>query len=261
MLDLLIRGGMVLDGSGAAGFFGAVGIQGEQVRVFRGDTSQLEAARVLDAAGKVACPGFIDVHAHSGLVILAEPRHEPKVRQGVTTEVIGIDGNSYAPFRTHEDFLRFVELNSGLDGNPPLPGGWSTVAEYLGMFDNRVAVNIVYLVGNSPLRIASVGWDARPATPAELADMRSLLREALEEGAWGLSTGLDYPPGNYADTDELIELSREVARLGGIYHSHVRYRLGDRFLDPFREAIEIGRQASVPAHITHFYQRTPPRGG
>jgi N-acyl-D-amino-acid deacylase len=90
---------------------------------------------------------------------------------------------------------------------------------------------------------------------AEQADMRALLREAMEEGAWGLSTGLDYPPGSYADTAELVGLSQEAARLGGIYHSHVRYRLGDRFLDPFREAIEIGRRLGIPAHITHFYQR------
>src|SRR5205823_12558571 len=118
-----------------------------------------------------------------------------------------------------------------------------------------------YLVGNSVLRIAAVGWDERPSTAAEQADMRALLREAMEEGAWGISTGLDYPPGSYADTDELVELSRAAARLGGIYHSHVRYRLGDRFLDPFREAIEIGRRSGIPAHITHFYQRLYTPGG
>ena len=95
---------------------------GEQVLILRGDLSGVEAARVIDATGQIVCPGFIDMHAHSGLVMLAEPHHEPKVRQGVTTELIGVDGNSYAPFKSHEDFLRFVELNSGLDGNPPLPG-------------------------------------------------------------------------------------------------------------------------------------------
>ncbi len=231
------------------------------MRIFRGDVSELPAARTLDASGKVVCPGFIDVHAHSGLVILAEPLHQPKVRQGVTTEVIGIDGNSYAPFKTHEDFLSFVELNSGLDGNPPLPGRWSSVSEYLAMFDRKVAVNIAYLVGNSPLRIAAVGWDQRAASRQEIETQKSLLREAMEEGAFGLSTGLDYPPGNYADTDELVELSREGARLGGIYHTHVRYRLGDRFLDPFREAIEIGRRSGIPAHITHlFHSATHPAG-
>jgi N-acyl-D-amino-acid deacylase len=256
MFDVLIAGGQVIDGSGNVGFSAAVGIDGETLHVLRGDVSHLEAAHRIDARGKVVCPGFIDFHAHSGLVILAEPHHVPKVHQGVTTEVIGVDGNSYAPFRSEEDRQKFIQLNSGLDGNPPLDGKrWATVAQYLDLFDQHVAVNICYLVGNSPLRIAAVGWDERPATAAEQADMRALLREAMEEGAWGLSTGLDYPPGSYADTDELVGLSTEAARLGGIYHSHVRYRLGDRFLDPFREAIAIGRRAGIPAHITHFYQR------
>jgi N-acyl-D-amino-acid deacylase len=261
MLDLLIKNGLIVDGTGSPGFYAGVGVQGETVFIIRGDLSSTEAARVIDARDHVVSPGFIDVHAHSGLVILSEPLHEPKVRQGVTTELIGIDGNSYAPFKSHEEFLRFVELNSGLDGNPPLPGQWSTVAEYLSMFDNRVAVNICYIIGNSPLRIAAVGWDNRPAQSQELANMKTLLREGMEEGAFGLSTGLDYPPGNYADTAELVELSREANRLGGIYHSHVRYRLGDRFLDPFKECIEIGRRSGIPAHITHFYQRTPSPGG
>jgi N-acyl-D-amino-acid deacylase len=261
MLDVLISGGLIIDGTGSAGYYGAVGVEHESVRLLRGDVSQVEASRTIDATGQVVCPGFIDFHAHSGLVILAEPRHEPKVRQGITTEVIGVDGNSYAPFRNPDDLARFVELNSGLDGNPPLPGRWLTVAEYLAHFDQRVAVNVCYLVGNSPLRITAVGWEERPTTAAEVANMRALLREAMEEGAWGLSTGLDYPPGRYADTLELVHLSQEAARLGGIYHTHVRYWLGDRFLDPFKEAVEIGRQSGVATHITHLFQRIPILGG
>ena len=125
-----------------------------------------------------------------------------------------------------------------------------------------MAVNICYLLGNSPVRVATVGWDDQPASVADIANMRAIVRESMEEGAWGLSTGLDYPPGGYADTAELIELSSEVARLGGIYHTHVRYGLGDRFLDPFREALEIGRRSGVPPHITHFYQSSvTSRGG
>jgi N-acyl-D-amino-acid deacylase len=255
VFDVLIAGGQIIDGSGNVGFRGAVGIDGDSVQILRGDVSNVEANRVVDAGGRVVCPGFIDFHAHSGLVILTEPRHEPKVHQGVTTEIIGVDGNSYAPFRSQEDLAQFIQLNSGLDGNPALTQRWSTVEQYLAHFDRKVAVNICYLVGNSALRIAAVGWQERPATAAEQADMRALLREAMEEGAWGLSTGLDYPPGSYADTDELVGLSEEAARLGGIYHSHVRYRLGDRFLDPFREAIDIGRRSGIAAHITHFYQR------
>ena len=129
------------------------------------------------------------------------------------------------------------------------------------MFDRKVAVNIAYIVGNSPLRIWPVGWDNRPATGEELETMKSLLRESMQEGAVGMSTGLDYPPGNYADTDELVELSSEAARLGGIYHTHMRYGLGDRYLDPIREAIEIGRRSGVPVHITHLFRRMTSPGG
>jgi N-acyl-D-amino-acid deacylase len=261
MLDLLITGGVIIDGSGNPGYRGAVGAEGDTLRIFRGDVSALPAARIIDAADRVVCPGFIDFHAHSGLVILAEPQHEPKVRQGVTTEIIGIDGLSYAPVRSAEELGRLVEMNSGLDGSPPLAGRWSTVAEYLSMFDQRVAVNIVYMVGNSPLRVAALGWDNRPPTSTELANMKALLRESMEEGAWGVSTGLDYPPGSFADTEELTALSTEAMRLGGIYHTHVRYRLGDQFLDPFKEALEIGRRSGIATHITHFYQRIPWGGG
>src|SRR5438477_371202 len=261
MLDLLNRGGLIIDGSGNPGFYGAVAVEDERVRILRGDTAGIEARRVIDATSRVVCPGFIDMHAHSGLVILAEPQHEPKVRQAITTELIGIDGNSYAPFHSHDDFLKFVQINSGLDGNPRLPGRWSTVEQYLDMFTRRVAVNIAYVVGNSPLRIGAVGWADRPATRDEMANQKALLRIAMEEGAWGMSTGLDYPPGSYADTAELTELSREAARLGGIYHTHVRYSLGDKFLDPFREALDIGRGSDIPVHITHFYHRTTSPGG
>jgi N-acyl-D-amino-acid deacylase len=188
-------------------------------------------------------------------MILKEPLHDPKVRQGVTTEVIGVDGNSYAPFGKAEDLTAFVELNSGLDGIPDIAYDWDTVASYLDRLDGA-SVNIAYLVGNSALRIAAVGWDDVPASARAVADQQAMLRESMEAGAYGLSSGLDYPPGSYATTDELAELAREAGTHGGFYHTHVRYPLGDRFLDPFREAIDIGRRGEAPAHITHFYHRT-----
>ena len=227
------------------------------MRIFRGDASALPAARTIDAHGHVVAPGFIDMHSHAGLTILHEPRHEPKVRQGVTTELIGIDGNSHAPFKTREDLHRYIELDSGLNGEPPMPTDWLTVAGQLSMFDNKVAVNICFILGNSPVRIWSVGWDDRPATRAELDDMKSVVREVCEEGSFGLSTGLDYPPGSYADTHELIELSKVVARGGGFYHTHTRALLKQKgLLAPWMEALEIGRAADIAVHFTHYRQRS-----
>jgi N-acyl-D-amino-acid deacylase len=256
--EIRIVGGTIVDGTGGEGRAGTVEIREGRLRL-TDDAGTEPAGRTFDATGKVVAPGFIDLHSHSGLMILAEPRHEPKVRQGITTEVIGVDGNSYAPFATQEDLDAFVQLNSGLDGDPRRTHktkiDWSTVASYLARFDGQVSLNVAYLIGNSPLRIQAVGWEDVPATPAQRARMQSLLREGMEEGAYGLSSGLDYPPGSYATTGELAELTREAGRNGGFYHTHVRYSLGDRFLDPFREAIEIGRLGEAPAHITHFYHR------
>jgi N-acyl-D-amino-acid deacylase len=256
MLDLLITGGLVLDGAGNPGQYLSIGVRDGQIDVLWGDVSDVPAKRTIDATGKVVCPGFIDVHAHSGLVILEQPEHMPKVHQGVTTEVIGIDGNSYAPFNNPLDLDKMIRINAGLDGDPELPGRWGSVTEYLAMFDKKVAVNIAYIVGNSPLRVGAMGWDMKPATRKDMGVQKALLREAMAEGAFGISTGLDYPPGNYADTDELVELSTEAAKLGGFYHTHVRYRLGDGYLDPFKEALEIGRRSGIPIHLTHLERRT-----
>ncbi len=260
MLNLLITGGRVLDGSGAEGFYASIGVDGDRVRLIRGDLSAIKATRVIDATGLIVCPGFVDVHAHSGLVLMSEPQHEAKVRQGVTTEVIGVDGNSYAPFTSPEDLAQFIELNSGLDGRPVSHARWATVAEYLSMFDRKAAVNIAYVIGNSPLRIDTVGWSDRVASTQDVNNMRALLREGLQEGAFGLSTGLDYPPGSYANTEELVKLATEAARYGGVYHTHIRYQLGDRFLDPLREAVEIGRRSGIAVHITHLSQRVSAPG-
>src|SRR5918992_255014 len=188
--DLLIHGGTIVDGTGSPGYHAAVAIEGDRLRIVRGDVADMSAARRIDAAGLIVAPGFIDMHSHSGLMILAEPRHEPKVRQGVTTEVVGVDGNSYAPFERRDDLDAFVELNGGLDGRPPIAYDWDTVETYLGRLDERVSVNIAYLVGNSALRICALGWDDVPATGRDVGRMRALLREGMEEGAFGLSSGL-----------------------------------------------------------------------
>jgi N-acyl-D-amino-acid deacylase len=261
VIETLIHGGRVIDGTGSSSFFGAVAIESGRLAIIRGNVNSVEAQTRIDATGHVVAPGFIDVHSHSGLMLLQNRHHEIKVRQGVTTELIGVDGNSYAPFRESEDLHQFVRMNAGLDGRPPIDYAWNTVAEYLSAFDRKVAINVAFLIGNSAVRICAVGWSDQQATGPQLADMQALLREGLNEGAFGLSSGLDYPPGSYASTDELVTLSQTVADLGGIYHTHVRYQLGDRFLDPFREAIEIGDRSGVPIHLTHLYRRSNAPGG
>jgi N-acyl-D-amino-acid deacylase len=261
-VNLLIEGGSIVDGSGAAARAGDVAVVGDSLRLTKpGMDVEGEVGRRIDAHGKVVAPGFIDIHSHSGLWILAEPLHEPKVRQGVTSEVIGVDGLSYAPLPSRDDLEAMFEMNSGLDGAPDIARDWDSVAAYLERFEGTVAVNIGLLVGNSALRISQLGWNDVPADRGALAGMRALLRQAMSAGALGLSSGLDYPPGAYATTAELTSLTREAARHGGFYHTHVRYQLGDQYLDPFREAIEIGRRGEGPVHITHFYHRqTHPDG-
>ena len=268
-VDLLITGGSIVDGTGAAARSGDLAISDGRIREIRPGEAPPPAARTIDARGRVVAPGFIDLHSHAALMILADPDHGAKTRQGVTTELVGVDGLSYVPATSQADLDAMVEINAGLDGDPrdedgakgtsgrgrPITIDWATVEDVLARYDAGTAVNVAQLVGNTALRIAALGWDDRPTTPAATRDQRARLREAMEQGAFGVSSGLDYPPGAYATTRELADLANEAAKLGGIYHTHVRYALGDRFLDPFREAIEIGRLGDAPAHITHFYHR------
>jgi N-acyl-D-amino-acid deacylase len=261
MLDLLITGGTVIDGTGNPGFRATVAIESNRVRILHGNGELPPAAATIDATGLIVAPGFIDMHSHSALVIFDDPAHLPKLFQGVTTEVIGVDGNSYAPFADREELRRFVTVNAGLEGRPNLPYDWDSFDSYISMFEGASPVNIACLVGSSTLRIGAVGWNDVPADDKSVAVMRSLLREALEDGAFGLSSGLDYPPGSYASTAELAELCKEPARVGALYHTHVRYWLGDKYLDPFREAFEITKPVGCPLHITHLYCRASyPRG-
>jgi N-acyl-D-amino-acid deacylase len=254
MLDLLIRDGLVVDGTGSPGFHAAVAVEGDSVAILRGDVSAVPAARTIDASGLVVCPGFIDLHSHAGLTILGEPHHDPKVRQGVTTELIGIDGISHSPFRSREELERAIWLDSGLNGEPPA-ADWLTTAEHISRYDGTVAINVAIIQGNNPLRVWAVGWEDRPATHAQVLDMQAALRESMEEGAWGVSSGLDYPPGSFASTDELVALAGTSARLGGFYHTHTRSTLrAQGHLAPFEEALEIGRGGGSPVHLTHYRQ-------
>ena len=256
MFDLLIRDARVVDGTGQASPADSeragVAISGDELTLVRGDTSSLEANRVIDAAGRVVCPGFIDMHSHSDLMMLAEPQHEAKVRQGVTTEALGMDGLSYAP-TSPANLEQLLNYLAAVNGRPPPDVRWGSVNEFLDLFHGNAACNVVYLVAHAAIRVEAMGWEDRQPTQAELARMQELARQGMRDGAFGFSTGLTYPPGAYSDTEELVSVCQAIGELGGIYFTHARYSLGDRLLDPFKEALEIGRRSGAPVHISHFH--------
>ncbi len=259
MLDVLIKGGRIIDGTGNNGFEGDVGIQGDQLRILAGDPASAQAVTTLDVSGCIVAPGFIDTHTHSDLMALAEPFNEAKIMQGVCTEMMGLDGVGYAPV-SREDLEKMLLLFSGINGYPPLDYNWSSITEYLSRFRHKTACNAACLIPNGCLRVATVGWADRPATKDKIGKMQDMIRKGMEEGACGLSTGLDYPPGGWATTDELVELCKAVAELGGVYVTHVRYSLGDGVFDGFREALEIARRAGCPLHLSHYFATIPLRG-
>ena len=252
MFDLFLRNGRIMDGTGQTWFRGGVGITGDTVTVVRSGDDAVEAGRTIDVGGSVICPGFIDMHSHSDLVLLSDPRHEIKLRQGVTTELMGMDGLSYAP-SSPEKLEQLLYYLAAVNGAPPQGVRWGSVKEYLDLFDGRVACNVAFMAPHAAIRVEAMGWDDRLPTEPELARMRELARQAMQDGAFGFATGLTYPPGAYSDTNELVAVSQAIADLGGIYMTHARYTLGDRLLDPFREAIEVGRRAGVPVHISHYH--------
>jgi N-acyl-D-amino-acid deacylase len=251
MLDLLIRGGRVIDGAGNPWFRADVGIAGDRIAAV-GRLADEPAARVIDAAGLFVCPGFVDMHTHSDLQLLANPAHEAKVHQGVTLEVLGQDGLSYAPV-TDEVLEQLRGQLAGWNEDPPgFDWSWRTVAEYLDRLDEGIAVNAAYLVPHGTLRMCAMGVEDRPPTPDELAEMKRLLAEGLEQGAVGLSSGLTYTPGMYADDDELVELCGVLHEHGGYYCPHHR-NYGLRALEAYADCIEIVRRADVPLHLAHAH--------
>jgi N-acyl-D-amino-acid deacylase len=217
-----------------------------------GRLGRTEARATLDATGKIVCPGFIDAHVHGDLALLVDPFHEPAVRQGVTTYVLGQDGVAFAPgsARTQEYMRRYT---AGFNGNFPTPGkAWNTVAEYLALFDRNCAINVCTLIPNGNVRMEAMGLDSRRPTPDELKVMRKLVREGMEQGAVGVSSGLDYVPSIYADEDELTALVEEIAPFGGIYVTHMRGYNLQKAPPALQEVFNIGRRADCGVHVSHF---------
>ena len=249
MLDLVIRGATVVDGTGAPGREEDVGVDDERIAAI-GDLGRSEARRTLDASGCIVAPGFIDTHVHSDVVLLADPQHPSGLRQGVTTEILGQDGLSYAPL-SPENLQIYRRYLAGINGNPEVGWDWSDVATFRARFDRTVAINTAYLIPHGTVRLEALGFRDVPLRGEALQRAERLVAEGMEQGAVGFSTGLSYYPATYSDTDELVALCAAAAVHDGVFVTHVRsVFLGERF-DPVEEALEISERAGIPVHFSH----------
>ncbi|MHB1004224.1 MAG: N-acyl-D-amino-acid deacylase family protein [Chloroflexota bacterium] len=250
MFDLLIAGGQVYDGSGEAPYLTDVGIADGRV-VALGDLSGAEATRTLDATGKAVAPGFIDIHSHADLSLIVDPLDEPKLRQGVTTELVGQCGLGPAPTVPATAAAWRDSLSSVL-GDRPAEWTWPTFAAYLDDLSRaRPAVNVGALATHGAIRAAVLGLDDRAPTPAQQAAMEQLAETALDDGAFGLSTGLVYLPCLFAERDELVGLYRRVAAHDKLMAIHIRGQAG-QVLDALDEGLGIARAAEVSLQVSHL---------
>ncbi len=246
--DWVIRGAQLHDGTGAPAQEADIGIAGGRIIEI---ARRLSGANVLEAKGLAAAPGFIDTHSHSDLKVLSTPSLEPKVKQGITLELFGQDGISIAPVKEADVPRRRRQL-SGLLTDPPLDWAWRSVADYLDAVEKAgPALDVAYLVPHGAVRESVIGLDDRKATDAELAAMQELLARSLDEGAWGLSTGLIYPPCCYSDTRELVALCEVAAARQLPIVVHLRSE-SDRLLQALEEMFDVGRRSGVHVHLSHF---------
>ena len=251
MFDLLIRNGRIVDGTGLPYFLGDVGIVRDKITAV-GRLGEARGRITIDAKNKIVSPGFVDTHVHGDLPLMVDPYHEPAVRQGVTTYIIGQDGVAFAPGGpTTQAYMR--RYTAGFNGNFPTPGReWNSVAELLAQYDRKCAINAATLIPNGNVRMEVMGLDPRKPTAEELTQMRRIIREGMEQGAVGISSGLDYIPSIYADVDELTEICKEIAPFNGVYVTHMRGYNPARFGPAMEEVIAIGRGAGCGVHVSHF---------
>lgn len=250
MFDLLIRNGKIIDGTGSPWFYGDIGVKNGRIEKL-GTLSACEAKEVIDAKQQVVSPGFIDMHTHSDLVILDEPLIEAKVRQGITTDLLGQDGIAAAPLPA--EFVSPWRKNmAGLNGTPPIDWDWRTVGDYLNKIEaNSPSYNLAVLAPHGNIRMEVMGLDNRPATDEEIKQMQDVLRRSLDEGAVGLSTGLIYPPCCFAEMKELEALCEVIAEYGVPLVIHQRSE-GDEILESMQELIDMMKRRDSHLHFSHL---------
>lgn len=251
MFDLLITNGRVVDGTGNPWFAADIGVKDGNI-VAIGDLDHSRASRIIDAKELVVCPGFIDIHSHSDTTLLANGNAESKIRQGITTEANGNCGYSAAPLEEGASGSAIGAI-TGYDEELD----WTTCATYFDRLEARgISVNAATFVGHANVRLMVMGEDERAPTAEELERMKALVDLGMRDGAIGLSTGLEFVPSGYAETEELVALCEVVARYGGVYATHQRNR-DTHYEQAAAEAIEIGRRTGVAVQQSHFVPRYP----
>jgi N-acyl-D-amino-acid deacylase len=245
--DVIIRNGRIIDGSGNPWVTGDIAVRGDRIAAMGHLDPAVHARRVIEASGLVISPGFIDMLGQSEIALLVDNRSLSKLSQGITTEITG-EGGSIAP----QDKLTLASLQPDLEQEYHLKVDWTTLTEYFQRLEkNGTPLNIGTYVGAAQVREAIIGDEDRAPTPEELEKMRSLVAQAMQQGAFGLSTALIYPPGHYAKTEELIELAKVASQYGGIYGTHMRSE-GQAEIAAINEALRIGREAHLPVEIFHL---------
>ncbi|MBI3864395.1 MAG: D-aminoacylase [Planctomycetia bacterium] len=249
MFDLLIRNGTIIDGVRTPRWRGDIGVNGDRIAAI-GELGDQAGRATIDAAGRAVAPGFVDLHTHSDGWLLKTPHLTAKTTQGFTTEVLMPDGISYAPVRRHNaaEWIYYLRSLNALRQDEYR--GWESLTDYLALLDRRNAQNSAVQIPYANVRVNACGWGRQPPDDYQMREIQGAIRQGMDEGAAGLSTGLDYISECFATTDELVEACTALVPRGGLYVTHIRYKKG--ILPALREAVEIGRRAGVAVHISHL---------
>lgn len=259
MFDILIKNGWVLDGLGNEAVRCDVGIKSDRIEAMAGDLTHAEARHVIDAAGLTVAPGFIDIHSHTDFTIVRNARAESKVRQGITTELVGNCGFTAAPVRqSHfQELMDYLVNTIALTEEEKKDWDWHSQADFMEMVEKRgTGINLAFLVGHGTLRVAAMGMDKREASPDEIRMMKHMLEEELAGGVWGFSSGLQYEPGRFAKMDEIVALAETTAAFKGLYATHMISE-NIYLLECLSDSIEVAKRSGVSLQVSHLKAENP----